>query len=66
MRYLTLLLVLFGLAASGQQPAEEGPRDSPRPSETAPDDAGNEGDEEVFIPTEEIPADKEVTFPADI
>ena len=48
--------------------------EEPAPQQEAGDEApaGDEGgfdrepDEDVFVPTEEIPADVEVTFPVDI
>ena len=47
--------------AEREPPADE----APEPRET-PDAPPAEIDDEVFIPTEEIPADAEVTFPVNI
>jgi hypothetical protein len=49
-------------AAGGSAPS----RGSDESDEDADEDAEDGSDDEVFIPTEEIPADQEVTFPVDI
>jgi len=62
-------LTLLAAVALGQDADETpAPRDpppaagEPRPSPAA----GQSEADDVFIPTEEIPADEEVTFPVDI
>lgn len=52
-----------GDAAQGPPPAGEG---SERPTEGPPTESGRPVSDDVFIPTEEIAADDEITFPVDI
>lgn len=80
-RRSTMLLVLaLGAAAPFAQEAPDEAGDPPAPAEApepaAEDDAGPAGaggrdvparpDDDVFVPTEELDADEEVTFPVDI
>lgn len=67
------LLVAAALSSLAQEPADKAPDDTgskpapaatPAPDASQPADA-NGGDDE-FIPSEEIGADEEVTFPVDI
>lgn len=72
-KFRLLLIALAGIAAlalAQQEPAPDSSDDAPDTAEQAPGDDGagfnRDADEDVFIPTEEIPADEEVTFPVDI
>lgn len=69
---LTAALALAAAAGVAQAP-ESGPDAAPAPPPTeAPDEPAPEGfdreaaDDDVFIPSDEIQADEEVTFPVDI
>jgi hypothetical protein len=66
-------LVLTGIAAAltalsigvvAQQAPQPPPREDARPAPPAED--ADAGTDDVFIPTEELAADEEVTFPVDI
>jgi hypothetical protein len=54
---LLALICVYGVLASAQDAEQE-------PAEN--DDLRPGGADDVFIPTEEIPVDEEVTFPVDI
>jgi hypothetical protein len=62
-----LLLALFAAASAAQPPEDPAPASPPtaeQPDAEDPD-AGDAADD-VFIPSDEIQADEEVTFPVDI
>ncbi|MDH3418006.1 MAG: hypothetical protein OEM78_00905 [Gammaproteobacteria bacterium] len=64
-----LLWGALALAVSAQESQEEAPpaEPAPPPAEPAPPQADEERTlEEIFIPSEEIGADEEVTFPINI
>jgi len=62
----SLRLLLIALVGAGALAFAQDQSASP-PADTTEDAAEREdADEDVFIPTEEIPADEEVTFPVDI
>lgn len=64
-----LLWGMVALAVSAQESQEEAPpaADEAPPAEPAPPTAEEERTlEEIFIPSEEIGADEEVTFPINI
>ncbi|NIW23757.1 MAG: hypothetical protein GWN29_03905 [Gammaproteobacteria bacterium] len=65
-----LLSGTLALAVSAQESEEEAPpaADEAPPAEPAPPPRAEEGRtlEEIFIPSEEIAADEEVTFPINI
>ena len=65
-----LLWGTLALAVSAQESAEEAPpaAEEAPPAEPAPPPRAEEGRtlEEIFIPSEEIAADEEVTFPINI
>ena len=64
---LILWIAVFSLSLTAQEQSEQeqAATESDEPAEAAEDQPEYASDED-FIPTEEIPADKEVTFPADI
>jgi hypothetical protein len=57
-----LMLLAARAAAQGEDPPDE---PAPSPAEEQPEPPTQDSDD-VFIPTEEIPADEEVTFPVNI
>jgi hypothetical protein len=62
------VLTALSLSAAGQD-AEQEPRQAPEaspPEEPRPAPRDNRPLDEIFIPSEEIAADEEVTFPVDI
>lgn len=68
-----LIIALAGVAALALAQDEQGPEGAAEPQEggdrareSGPEGFSREADDDVFIPTEEIPADEEVTFPVDI
>lgn len=68
-RYLSgALLAVFVVLAGAQEasppasPPEEAPADPP----AAPPVSQPRGEDDVFIPTEEVQADEELAFPVDI
>lgn len=58
-----LLVALVAVVSFGQEAENE---ETPAPPATSEPDRGGDASDDVFIPTEEIPADQEVTFPVDI
>lgn len=62
------LLLLGAPVASAQDEAAETPAatEPPPPAATEPPPEAEPEDDDVFIPTEELSADEEVTFPVDI
>ena len=61
---LTLGLLVFSSVGQEPQTDDAQKQEAEQPSEE--NDDADYGSDEDFIPTEEIPADKEVTFPVDI
>ena len=61
---LGALLIAFAAAVSFAQDTEN--EEAPAPPTASPPDTGSDDSDDVFIPSEEIPADQEVTFPVDI
>lgn len=66
-----LVAALWAVGSSAQdgsdtpsRPTAPSPETAP-PRQPTPTDAGADEDE-IFVPTEEIPADQEITFPVDI
>ena len=69
MHMIRILLVVLGLSAFalagvGQESQDE--PESPPAAEGAPEGAPDDAVEDVFIPSEELQADEEVTFPVGI
>ena len=61
---VVLGLSAFALVGFGQESQEE--PESPPAADGAPEGAPDEAVEDVFIPSEELQADEEVTFPVGI
>ena len=66
-----LVAALWAVGTSAQDDGDAPSPPSAPPSDTAPaepvpPDAGIAGSDEIFVPTEEVPADQEITFPVDI
>jgi len=66
--FAVTVLTALSLSADGQD-AEQEPRQAPEaspPEEPRPPPRDNRPLDEIFIPSEEIAADEEVTFPVNI
>ncbi len=63
---MTKLRLLLGLAFIASLAAVSSAQDAREDQSPPTDEAEREAAEDIFIPTEEIPADQEVTFPVDI
>lgn len=70
MNVLRILLcaAAFGLVATGVGAQDDTPAPEPAPEAASPEEPGGAeaADDDVFIPSEELQAEDEVTFPVDI
>lgn len=65
-RSIVLSFALFGVFALAQESSDSEATADAEQTEAAPEQPSEAASDEEFVPTKEVPADDEVTFPVDI
>ena len=65
-RAIFFCFALFAVLAFAQESSEPESSSDSKPTEAAPEQPTETASDEEFVPTKEVPADDEVTFPVDI